>query len=242
MPLIGLTITGADDETDIDEMLDLTSDHTFLEWGILFGREAKQGTTRYPTSRWIEDWLAAAEDSWTTVSSAAHLCFPWPRNLSCNALTWDEIYRLRDFNRIQVNQSYHEVNQDYIKALFLSISNIGKPVIFQNNGTLPVADIDHYVSGMTCSTIPQVLFDCSGGRGVEIKDYPEPLSDMLCGYAGGIGPENIERVLTDLAQKFPKAEYWVDMESRVRTEDHLDLNKIKACVEIAAKFVEEENV
>jgi len=63
------------------------------------------------------------------------------------------------------------------------------------------------------------LFDPSGGRGVLSSHMPiQNNHDQLVGYAGGIRPDNVRRVL-DMIQA---GMYWIDMESGVRTQNAFD--------------------
>lgn len=244
MPLTRVTITGADNSTNVDSLLDVAWYYPFAELGILFGKEEKLGTARFPTHAWIKNLITDIGESFGDFQLSGHLCFPWIRNLTQNGLNWDEIGLLSNFDRIQINQSYHDADPAFVRTLLLSINNINKPVIFQNNGTLPVQSVLDYVPDATMgsTTEPQILFDCSGGRGVEIRSYPEQINGFHCGYAGGIGPENIERVLKDLEAKFPDMDYWIDMESKVRTDNVLDLEKVETCLKIAKEFIDDERI
>ncbi len=78
----------------------------------------------------------------------------------------------------------------------------------------------------------QWLYDPSGGFGREPAAWPRhPGGDRLVGYAGGIGPDNAARVVEAIGADGP---YWIDMESRVRTEDDwLALEKCRqVCVAV----------
>jgi len=48
MKINKLTITGADDATNQDSLLDFSNNFGFVEWGILFSK-TKLGEKRYPT-------------------------------------------------------------------------------------------------------------------------------------------------------------------------------------------------
>ena len=65
------------------------------------------------------------------------------------------------------------------------------------------------------------LYDCSGGRGKVPNTWPRTDQDRLVGYAGGIGPENV----LDVLDQIPSTNYWIDMETHVRTNDIFDLDK-----------------
>lgn len=79
------------------------------------------------------------------------------------------------------------------------------------------------------------LFDRSGGEGVSATRYPAPAYPANqqrageYGYAGGINPENVASVL----ERIPNytRDYWIDMESGVRTDDQFDLAKCRAVCE-----------
>ena len=75
----------------------------------------------------------------------------------------------------------------------------------------------------------EYLFDESGGRGKR-GDWPDPwpvLPGMRCGYAGGLGPDNVDEAL-EFVERHPDARIWLDMESGVRTNDWMDLEKVEA--------------
>lgn len=63
------------------------------------------------------------------------------------------------------------------------------------------------------------LFDASGGRGLERQEWPAHLGDWDCGYAGGLGPDNLRRELPRIAAAAGPSPYWIDMESKLREGD-----------------------
>jgi phosphoribosylanthranilate isomerase len=80
-----------------------------------------------------------------------------------------------------------------------------------------------------------LLFDPSGGRGIEPFSWPVPPLGARMGYAGGIGPDNLLDVLRAIGPV--ESPFWIDMESGVRTDDRFDLAKARAVLETAAPFV-----
>ncbi|EQD40001.1 hypothetical protein B1A_16640 [mine drainage metagenome] len=62
------------------------------------------------------------------------------------------------------------------------------------------------------------LFDASGGRGLAADDWPQPLGDSPCGYAGGLGPDSIAQQLPRIVRAACGAPFWIDMESRLRDD------------------------
>ena len=112
--------------------------------------------------------------------------------------------------------------------------------IFQlNKETQPVFDI---LSSSPPANM-SVLHDASCGLGVEITTLPDPVGPVPCGYAGGIGPGNIGKILgmvADLEQPNEK-KVWIDMESSLRVsrsdkevtnQDSFSIDKCYACVSV----------
>jgi hypothetical protein len=89
-----------------------------------------------------------------------------------------------------------------------------------------------------------VFFDSSGGRGVTCADWPTPLP-LPCGYAGGIGPGNLEFELQRIRAAAGQRPIWIDMETKVRRieattgADVFDLDAAAACLVIADAFTDE---
>ena len=80
----------------------------------------------------------------------------------------------------------------------------------------------------------EYLFDSSGGRGIESFDlWPEPSGQPFrVGYSGGLGPDNISRAVA-FAEKHKDVPMWFDMESKLRTGSHFDINKVSVvCQEV----------
>jgi hypothetical protein len=63
-----------------------------------------------------------------------------------------------------------------------------------------------------------VLFDASCGLGVLATEYPAPVEGVPSGYAGGIGPSNLEQVLAAVAKAAGDVPVWIDMESSLRVQ------------------------
>jgi hypothetical protein len=81
-----------------------------------------------------------------------------------------------------------------------------------------------------------VLFDASGGRGLLPEVWPAPLPGVSCGYAGGLGPDNLSEQLPRILAAAGEASIWVDMEGQLRKVDAgqvdwFDLVRCRACLE-----------
>lgn len=57
-------------------------------------------------------------------------------------------------------------------------------------------------------------------------------------FAGGLGPENLAAQLGGLEHHVGDAAIWINLESRVRSDDsrQLDLGKVRKCLEIAEPY------
>ncbi len=59
---------------------------------------------------------------------------------------------------------------------------------------------------------------------------------IACGYAGGLGPDNLEEQLELISAAAGDCSFWVDMEGKLRTLDEtecdwFDLGKARRCLE-----------
>lgn len=76
--------------------------------------------------------------------------------------------------------------------------------------------------------------DNSGGSGKYEGEWRAPLGDFF-GYGGGISPENVIEAVRKINEVSASVDYWIDMESGVRTREKFD---IKKCREVCEKLVE----
>ena len=60
-------------------------------------------------------------------------------------------------------------------------------------------------------------------------------SDRYFCYAGGLSVDNVEKVIEDLLI-VNNADFWIDMESSVRTNDWFDTKKCEEVLKICAKY------
>ena len=79
-----------------------------------------------------------------------------------------------------------------------------------------------------------VLLDASGGQGIDtpIKVLPNAGNPFKVGYAGGFNPENVADKLRYLLTNDEVGDFWIDMESGVRTDDWFDLDKVRRVLAI----------
>lgn len=237
MRLSCVTITGADDSVPVKALADLSALYPFVEWGILVSPKNRAGP-RFPSFFWLRQLAALVQTSPIPMNLSVHVCGQWARDGARGTTTfqsaWAECLGL--FARIQWN-----IRTDLTPVLpeFRDVlRSLRRPVILQancqSNTTLARA---MRASGLDLA----LLFDRPGGRGWVPTTWPSPLPDIPCGYAGGLGPETLDHELQRIASVVGDQTVWIDMESRVRSDDddRLDLTKVARCLDLARPYVEE---
>lgn len=204
-----ITFTGADDQTSIDEMVRLSAEFS-VEFGILFSR-SREGDARYPSRAWI-DGLNGRR-----LPIAAHVCGAYAEEIVRTGESQLEDV-LKMFDRVQINTGSW-VDLDLMASFGGKLSRAAGdevPIILQTRTDIPEDDRFHW------------LFDASGGRGIAPPAWPLPprTRSVTFGYAGGIGPDNVDEVLDQIPGH---RNAWIDMETRVRNErDEFDLDLCRA--------------
>lgn len=223
MRLDRVTFTGADDSIDPAELVKISEKYPFVEWGILFGRA--QGRSRFPSEKWL---LELRKVRPLTMQLSAHLCGQWVQDLVFGAdFSWADRYSnlVPIFQRAQVNfhGRYHQTN--FVFVNLLSLWNERIKFILQCDG----------VNDSTVLRLAQAgwcvpLFDTSGGAGIiPKKGRPKAWKGIYCGYAGGLGPENVAEQIFKIEEAAGKERFWIDMERLIRSEDDQTFDLEKVC-------------
>jgi hypothetical protein len=227
MRLTRVTITGADDGVTPYQLCLLRDEFPFVEWGLLLSASREGREPRYPSRAWLDRLFARTRGG---LQLSGHLCGEWSRDAVGGPFLW-AVERPDHFawlQRLQFNGA--ERTPAVVERLIRFADRLpDKRFVLQAQefgGLNP-----------TGPNAPQLLLDRSGGRGIRLTSFPDPAPGVYCGYSGGLGPDNLRATLEALAAKSQDAEFWVDMESGVRTNEHFDLIKVRKCLEIAAEFV-----
>jgi hypothetical protein len=250
MPLTKITFTGVDNNTDLKKLNKLSNDYPFIEWGVLFSRSKQGIDPRYPDLYTISDFMNLEK-----ITKSAHLCGAWVKNLInseySNLVSPYAIYTLfGPFQRYQLNISggLKDFNGDVFNQYSCALNKMS---YLNPNSLNGFQEKPHYIIQSKtfdldlknkCELVPlhliDVLLDCSGGVGKELNVVAPPGNfSYTPGFAGGINPENVENILEKIEALKIKQNYWIDMESGVRTDNWLDLDKCEAIVKIAKRFV-----
>ncbi len=208
-PLI--TVTGLDDYTDLDTMKKLA--RPGVEVGILVTAEPK-GRGRYPSPKTIG--LAV---HLLSGRCALHICGRAARQ-QLTAGGYDN-WLLRGVARVQVNG---RVSTDEIRTLCDRYPTI--EFITQH------CDYNLGLAAANTANNHSLLIDSSGGKGLSPSDWLAPLTSKPVGFAGGLGPDNLEQELPRIREA-ASVGWWVDMESKLRDEyDHFSVELVAQSIDL----------
>ncbi len=229
--LTHISITGADDNTSITQLVELNKKFPYAEWGILYFPE-KEGAKRNPTQTWRKEFLAQIPKDKTAI----HLCGEDVFNqiLASDFDSSELKIELSKFGRIQLN-----INARKLKNLFTDeqIATIYEKLLA--NDLHIIAQYNHISENAIKKFITNnkvdynyfdILLDSSLGKGVspETWSVPEGLgNEVTLGFAGGLNPENIYGNYQKI-NPITKNKYWLDLESGARTDNEFDLVKAES--------------
>jgi len=258
MKLNRITITGADETVNPQTLINLSEEYPFVEWGILFSETNQGKKRRYPCIEWINELIELKkEQSNININLSAHICGKYTKDILKGENEIPNIV-FENFNRIQLN--FNSFVYDVYETAFLKILENdfkNKEVICQLRND-PSDNLFWRIShSLFKSEVKLVgLFDKSGGTGLTINNYPifNSLYNDYFGYAGGINHENIEAVIENIKTLESNQNFWIDMESGVRSDikeevlseeetvfetilDAFDHYKVEKCLKIASKYI-----
>lgn len=223
------TFTGVDSKTDLGRVAELSALYPFLEFGILLSRTPEDKDPRYPVFAEIQRIVETLSGK---TKLALHVCVRAVGEFVRVPETGEYLGRdIEDLvgagiGRIQLNFNFERAGLS-LKELNGAVRRTGAKVITQH---FPA---NSAVSEGVSEPNHHVLYDASGGRGVVAVGYDKPFAGKYTGYAGGIGPENVVEAVMAIQAVIRDNDVWIDMESRIRTEGYLDLDK---CENVAASI------
>lgn len=253
-----VTVTGADDSIQPEDLFPITREFPFVEWGILFSKSS-EGRARFPSQDWVaglqdmvlgtDDFHERDESKDPTPKLSAHICGRWVRDLCAgNPTIIQEIASLGVFERIQLNfHAYvHRIENRarFVRGLALIEGyRIGKAemLAWSKGHTQFIFQLDNVNDGTaTEATVAGIdamgLFDLSGGAGTLPGQWPRQNTNM--GYAGGLSPDNVAEQLEKIEQVAGSVA-WIDAETHLRSADdtQFDLDKVRSFLEAAKPWV-----
>lgn len=256
MQLHRVTITGADDSTDIQEMMAVSRQYPFVEWGILVSKsntvnhkhehrpyEEPSYNPRWPSMDWQRMLVLAAKEQADTKEPfrhphfAVHACGSMIFSLiNGESQALDIAPAIHISERVQLNfhGQPHTVSRPskFVSALL----PWNKRWIFQADGVNNHLCEWAFLAGLKA----EPLHDKSHGAGILTGFERLEMPAARYGYAGGLGPDNVTGALQRISQLHPGNDWiWIDMETKVRTEDdsRLDMSKVCRVLEQCEPFV-----
>lgn len=224
-------------------MVSLSLLHSHLEIAILINNRTATrlvGSPRWPGRAWVDELTSVTRRKHLQLSM--HLCGEPVRQLLTGELDWSGLTSLVHVaQRVQINTHAepHISTVSMLRSLQEGADivrrDIDRQFIFQwdqvNNHLVYMPHhYDHNVA---------VLFDYSHGAGILPGMWPDYMDDLPCGYAGGLGPDNLAEQLPLIQDASAGNDFWIDMETRVRTDDgsRLDLVKVQRALELTAPLI-----
>ncbi len=218
MNIFACTFTGIDETTDRGRLKELSARFPFLEWGVLlsFGRAGLEN--RYPAIRGMID---ISERLSSDIPLAMHICGADTMTAFLKDMGHAGVLASYPYRRFQMNFRADKFTHEMVTELMLDYPQ--RQYITQHNS------VNRDLWKQIRLPNHSVLFDSSGGAGKLPEGYESPLPGKTCGYAGGLGPENILERLAMIQAAAGDHSVWVDMEGRIRTaDDRIDLDKCEA--------------
>lgn len=230
MNITKVTMTGADDSINPEDLLSISERYPFVEWGILLSRNS-QGKNRFPSKEWMD---RLSELNTESMFFSGHICGRYAKEmLMGNNILITEVGAIWNlFQRIQINT--HGQPHKFDKDSVANLKMLNKEIIFQYDGVnKPI--LDHAIlHNVNCST----LFDMSHGNGVTPDQWPMPIEGVRCGYAGGLSPDNVKDEIQLIETMVGDYHLWIDMETKIRSDSdkQFDLDKVVAVLDIVSNM------
>jgi len=239
-----VSFVGVDEHTNLDDLIAFDEkygqDEVGIEYGFLFSVERSQtADKRYPSLAFIGESVDRLSGS---VATSVHLC-----GADAIKMYLDGDQNLLDLcmnSRIQLNFKMADYDEDeLLEKLITRSKDHNAPLILQSNKSkknfidrlLEKANLSFFDDESDLNI--NVLYDGSGGFGREIENVESVFPFFFTGYAGGLKPSNIFKVL-ELIESVNHfvTPYYIDMESGVREDDIFSLSKCEAVMEEVLAF------
>lgn len=235
MRLKHITFTGIDAKTDIQDLADIQREFPIVEWGVLMSKNWKENGPRYFDPNFLYDFKFME----LHLNLSCHVCGSYAREVINN--NWNPLIQLAHhhfdiFRRCQVNIGTTDPTP---KTPFVRPYVTLRELIIQQKSENDLLLFDTIKDRSNMS----VLLDASGGCGIDTSIKPFFRQGLKVGYAGGMNPENVGDKLYQLLREV-EGDFWIDMESGVRTDDWFDTNKVRRvlaiCKEVISDIIKED--
>lgn len=225
-----IAFAGIDDRTSPDDLWDVYSEHPGIEFGVLCTPHWYENGNRYLNPLNLRKFEG--------LPLCAHLC----GRFAADALRdrWGafkkEYFPDGDipFGRLQLNVSsgkYVQLGISDFKRLRLEFYFDGEVALQQKSPSCqPLYGAVRAGSWVQVSP----FYDASGGFGKDVRFEGGSVRAIRYGMSGGIGRDNVLRKLREArsASRIGVGEFWIDMESKVRTDGWFDVKKVRQVLKI----------
>lgn len=239
MKLSLCTLTGVDEHTDLNRIANLSERFRDAEWGFLYSPKLQGQPGRYPSVDFIKKALNTLPPY---ANIAVHVCGKGVADLLNKEAVMQQLLlsvtQRAGGKRIQLN--FNQINKPVDIPALRNLISENPSITFITQQNEANATLWMALEGIENHA---VLFDSSGGRGVSPEAWPAPMP-ISCGYAGGLGVDNITAQLKAISSVAPNSSHWIDMEGSLRDVDQhghdwLNLDRCEAVLLATKNFVSE---
>lgn len=241
--LRALGFCGVDDSVHPNLLAILSQAYPFVEFGVLF-RPDREGQPRFASLEWVEQLSKVASKSGGTMKLAAHLCGTRVDQVLQGKSEFIQKLQKWGFQRVQINATaVNGVDMALVPGSAPRLWNVMNAfpdmefILQKNAETKPLwKGLLTLFPQQQQQLVPSnmsMLVDESKGTGVLASSWPAPPAEYKIGYAGGIGPDNIHRVLQEIMAVAGDYAVWIDMESSLRsTNNNKDIFDVTKCYQV----------
>lgn len=233
MRLKHITFTGIDAKTDIKALQEIQKEYPIAEFGVLTSYHWYENGNRYLDPKLLRSLQGCGLNLALHVcGSAAHDAATGMWNMIRNH-TLDCLWL---FNRVQINVANRTDNPLRVA----STCNLKTELIIQQRpDDTSLYENSRWIGSDGAGV--SMLIDASGGQGIDTPIVPYPSNDKI-GYAGGINEKNVDCKLEFLLRNVLNGDFWIDMESGVRTDDWFDLDKVRRVLAICNEVIRDLHI
>lgn len=241
--LDGISFIGIDEKTDLDKLNRVAelSNTPEIEFGVLYSEsKMAQAHKRYPSKKWIENFVQKFWSGMPLYSTSLHLCgSAIEKYLDKDQYLVDLV---NQFDRVQLNFSMAKFKPDELTEKLFALQKVVDSVTVLQFNKSKAAFIQEFTQQVKTPSrlLYNILFDGSGGFGRVLEEPQKPIDGFYCGYAGGIGPETVLDIVTKIDKVVSDEYYYIDMESKIREDDYLSIDKCIEVVKIVNQYLEDQ--
>ncbi len=244
-----ISCSGADDNTDIAQLLDLAVAFPCIEISIQISKNIS-GTPGFPTIEWIQTYSESVKErisSGQTINSSLHINRDYCHDIF-NGKAPSGIESLLNtktskgflFSRLQFNfyssseirsntakvyvkcQQIKQFVQKWPQRMILQYNELNKPLFSQLHEA--VIDFD-------------ILFDSSFGTGKVPVNWPTSLPGYFCAYSGGLGPHNLAKYFSIIKNSVCNQHFGLDAHTGLRDNNNqFSIEKVNEFVKLSLEL------